>query len=591
MSDTSSQTTSYTAETWRIFASHMRRYRWWFFLTFFGVVGGTLTDMLLPFFYKRLFDGLADPARNNIATLVVILVWILAMHCIARLGFFLAQFTESYGVAKVMSDLLDTCFKYLHGHSHGFFNNSFTGSLVRKATRYTRSFEDINDQIIWSIVPAFITLISSIFILGYRNIWLGIGVFLWSVAFIGVNYRFVLYKMRFDARRVEADTAVSGHLADTLTNHLNLKLFGGIEKEYSFFASLTDAWFRKQRKVWQLNAYSFSVQSLFMYALEFGVLYYALHMWRQGAFTVGDFVFLQGIVLQIGHQLWGVGRYLHAIYEGFANAGEMTEILLKGHDIVDVPGAKPLMAPAGVIDFDAVGFGYEEGESAIFNNFNLHIPSGHRVALVGSSGSGKSTLIKLLFRFADIQGGAIKIDGQNIAEVTQHSLRDALSLVPQESSLFHRSILENIRYARPEASVEEVMAAAKAAHCHEFIQRFPEGYETMVGERGVKLSGGERQRVAIARAILKDAPILVLDEATSSLDSESEQLIQDALSNLMKDRTTIVIAHRLSTIMQMHTIYVLDQGQVVEHGSHNELRLRENGFYRKLWDIQAGGFM
>jgi ATP-binding cassette subfamily B protein len=290
------------------------------------------------------------------------------------------------------------------------------------------------------------------------------------------------------------------------------------------------------------------------------------------------------------HKLWNVGRNMRRVYQAIADGNEMTEMLLTPHEVQDVENAGLLKVNSGKIEFNHTSFSYKDQES-IFNDFNLSISGGERVALVGPSGGGKSTIVKLLFRSYDLTGGGIEIDGQDISKVTQESLREQISLVPQDPILFHRSILENIRYAKPEATEKEVIAAAKAAHCHEFIEKLSSKYETMVGERGVKLSGGERQRVAIARAILKNAPILVLDEATSSLDSESESLIQDALKTLMQGKTTIVIAHRLSTIMAMDRIVVIEDGQITEQGKHEELLKDKDGKYQKLWHIQAGGFV
>ena len=288
-------------------------------------------------------------------------------------------------------------------------------------------------------------------------------------------------------------------------------------------------------------------------------------------------------------RLVAIQNDLRRIYDAIADGTEMVEILQKPHDIQDISNAKILQVATGSVLFKQVNFGFGENKS-VLSNLSLDIPGGQRVALVGPSGAGKSTITKLLLRLFDIKGGTIEIDGQDIAKVTQDSLREHIAFVPQEPVLFHRSLMDNIRYGRRDATDDEVIEAAKQAHCHEFISGLAEGYNTFVGERGVKLSGGERQRVAIARAILKNAPILILDEATSSLDSESESLIQDALATLMQNKTVLVIAHRLSTIMKMDRIVVLEGGKVVADGTHEQL-LTENGLYHKLWSIQAGGFL
>jgi ATP-binding cassette subfamily B protein len=326
-----------------------------------------------------------------------------------------------------------------------------------------------------------------------------------------------------------------------------------------------------------------------MIVAEFFIIYIAIRMWSNGLLTVGDVALMQMYLLRIFDKLWGVGRNIRHIYEALADANEMTEILLRPHEVKDLPNANNLEVERGEIKFENVTFGYHE-EADVLNKFNLAIKPGERVALIGPSGGGKSTIAKLLFRFYNLQDGRVLIDEMDIAEVTQDSLRASIALVPQDPILFHRSLMENIRYAKPEASDEEVIRAAKLAHAHEFISSFRQGYETLVGERGVKLSGGERQRVAISRAILKNAPILVLDEATSSLDSESEMLIQDALKELMQGRTTIVIAHRLSTVMQVDRIVVIAGGRIAEEGRHEELLKVQEGTYQRRWEIQAGGF-
>jgi ATP-binding cassette subfamily B protein len=326
-----------------------------------------------------------------------------------------------------------------------------------------------------------------------------------------------------------------------------------------------------------------------MVVTEFAVMYFALTAWQRGELSVGGVVLLQAYFLRLFDKLWDAGSNIRAVYEALADANEMTELLVHQHGIKDAPAADLLTGVKGAVTFDAVTFGYHSG-AAVLKDFNLSIKAGERVALVGPSGGGKSTILKLIMRLYDIQQGSIRIDGKDISTVTQDSLRAALSFVPQDPILFHRSLAENIRYAKPDATDEEVIAAARLAHAHEFIERSQHGYQTLVGERGIKLSGGERQRIAIARALLKNAPILILDEATSSLDSESEMLIQDALHTLMAGRTTIVVAHRLSTIMQMDRIVVISGGGILEEGTHEELLKEHQGTYQKLWNIQAGGF-
>jgi ATP-binding cassette subfamily B protein len=306
--------------------------------------------------------------------------------------------------------------------------------------------------------------------------------------------------------------------------------------------------------------------------------------------AISTLILIVNYSMQIMGELWNVNNIFKGVNRVFGDAYEMTEILDMEDDVRDMPGAKPLVVKRGAISYDGVSFKHHDAKESIFTDFNLDIKPGERIGLVGISGSGKTTLTKLLLRFADCDQGQISIDGQNIKDVQQVSLRESIAYVPQETSLFHRTIAENIAYAKPDATQAEIERAAKLANAHEFIKDLPNGYETLVGERGIKLSGGQRQRIAIARAILKDAPILVLDEATSALDSESEALIQDALVKLMKGRTSIVVAHRLSTIASLDRIIVLDNGKIVEQGSHAEL-LKKGGEYNKLWSRQSGAFL
>ncbi|KKP37559.1 MAG: ABC transporter ATP-binding protein, ATP-binding cassette, subfamily B, bacterial [Candidatus Peregrinibacteria bacterium GW2011_GWF2_33_10] len=331
------------------------------------------------------------------------------------------------------------------------------------------------------------------------------------------------------------------------------------------------------------------IQAAFMMGFEVLILYIALKLWQKGIFTIGDFVLIQSYVFQLMDRLWNFGRIIRDIYRALADGEDMIEILYNEHEIKDLPNAKILKVDKGLIEFKNVCFGYNK-KDFVFDRFSLQIKAGEKVAIVGRSGEGKTTLVKMLLRFYDLNDGIIEIDKQDIKKVTQDTLRESISLVPQEPILFHRTIFENIKYAKSEALDEEVYQASKLAFADDFIQKLPDKYETYVGERGIKLSGGERQRVAIARAILKNAPILILDEATSSLDSGAEKMIQEALKTLLRNKTSIVIAHRLSTIMSMDRIIIIENGKVIEQGKHEEL-LSHKGRYFDLWSTQVRGFI
>jgi ATP-binding cassette subfamily B protein len=389
--------------------------------------------------------------------------------------------------------------------------------------------------------------------------------------------------------KAEADSRVVGNLADAISNQNTVVLFSGSRYELKRFAETVVLWSKALIRVWIADAWIWMGIGLFMIGIQALLLYVGVQLWQEGLFTVGDFVLVQAYLITAFERMERINRELRRMGDAYSDAHEMAEILDTLHEVSDKPDAKALAVSRGEIAFRGVGFHFHE-EKAVFEDFNLRVEGGEKVALIGPSGAGKTTITKLLLRLFDVKEGAVEIDGQNIADVTQESLRNAIAFVPQEPILFHRTLMENIRYGRRDASDEEVIEAARQAHCHEFISVLPLGYETFVGERGVKLSGGERQRVAIARAILKNAPVLVLDEATSSLDSESEVLIQKALATLMEGKTVIVIAHRLSTIQRMDRIVALEGGAIAEEGTHQEL-LAKKGLYAKLWSHQAGGFL
>jgi len=486
--------------------------------------------------------------------------------------------------------LYQTCFSYLHRHSVSFFNNNFVGSLVKKINRFPSSFLGLTDLLLFDVISLFVNTVFIIVVLFYKNWQIGLGLLIWISIYASLNYFFSLYKIKFDLKRNEADSKVTAVLADTITNHQNVKLFNGTKRENHFFSSVLEKWRFLRQFTWDISNFFESFQSFSMFVCELAIFYIAVKLWEKGLVTIGDFVLLQVYLINIFHRFWDFGRLVRRYYEHLADANEMTEILQIPHQIKNSYTAKELVIKRSDIQFKDVFFGYNKTRM-IFKNFNLKINAGERVALVGSSGAGKSSLINMLLRNYDLFGGYILIDNQKTSSITLESLWQSISLVPQDPILFHRTLMENIRYSLPEAADKEVIAAAKLAGAHEFISCFPEGYETLVGERGVKLSGGERQRIAIARAMLKNAPILILDEATSSLDSESEYLIQEALDKLMKNKTVIVIAHRLSTIIKMDRIIVLENGSIIEEGAHVDLLKQKDGLYARLWQRQVGGFI
>lgn len=577
-----------TGKTLKIYWQHAMRYRWQALTIVLCIFFANLIDVYVPYLFKGFFDLLAQGSKDNIPELSRMLWWILSVNLVMWVLYRVAGLTNNYFQPRVMSDLLNTCYGYLQKHSISFFDNSFVGSLVRRITRYSSSFETIADQLTWEMGRIGVRIGAILIVLLFYKPLIGVVAVVWAVAYIAIMYKFAKYKLKYDIEAAEMDTEVTKQAADTITNQYNLKVFSAITREVNSFSAITEKLAKIKNLKWNLEEIVNAVQALLIFGLEIGVLFLGLHFWEKDQFTIGDFVLVQTYMMMVFDNLWGIGRQIRRTYEALADADEMTEILAKPHSVQDVEGAKRLIAKNGRIEFLDVTFGYKG--NIVFEKFNLTIKPGEKVAIVGPSGGGKTTLTKLLFRFYDLEAGKILIDGEDVSLVTQDSLRENLSLVPQEPILFHRSLLENIRYAQPKATEKEVVAASKLAFAHDFIEKLPEKYKTLVGERGVKLSGGERQRVAIARAILKNSRILVMDEATSALDSESEYLIQEGMKNLMRGKTVIVIAHRLSTIMQMDRIIVVENGKIVEQGSHIELLKAKKGTYQKLWGIQAGGF-
>jgi len=571
-----------TKQTLKIFWGHVKRYKISSTVVLLSMIAVSITNTVTPLYYKKFFDVLTENVLEKstlVPKLINILLFIFFLEIIHWLFWRIATFFSSYFQTRAIADIANTCFRYLHLHSYSYFNNTFVGSLVKKVNRFT-----------WEIIPLIFNIGIIIVVLFWKNKILGFAMCIWLIIFLSFNWVLTKYKLKFDIKRSQAETDASRVLADTITNQINLKLFNGYKREVKLFTDKNSVVQKLRQFTWNLDNTFEAIQGFLMIILEIGMFYMAVNLWTKDLFTVGDFVLLQTYVLIVMMKIWDFGRMVRHIYQNMADAEEMTEILLTPHEIVDIPNAKALRVNKGEIEFKNISFYYHQ-TNPVLKDFNLKIKSKEKIALVGPSGAGKTTITRLILRLHDIQAGKIFVDNQDISKIKLASLWKNISLVPQDPILFHRTLSENIAYGKPGATQAEIESAAKKAHAHEFIKEFEEGYDTYVGERGIKLSGGERQRVAIARSILHDAPILILDEATSSLDSKSELLIQDALDNLMKNKTVIVVAHRLSTIIKSDRILVIDKQGILEEGSHQELLKKPDGLYNKLWSLQAGGFI
>ena len=548
---------------------------------------------IIPLVFANMIDKISSGIPNDqiIPTLLPSAIMLIVCHIIGSiiLGWLRIRWLWIFEL-KVMYELATRSFNTVSAQSMQFHSDRFSGSLVSQTNKFIGAFERFFDLLTFDILYLLIMIVSTTCVLLTRAPLFALGLLIFIVLYVlcaAVTFKKISHLSREWA---EADNKQTGQLADSISNILSVKSYGREAHERHRYANFTratmNAGFAQMRGQMKrdmgFNIVNTGIIAIITLFLIIGQPVFGL--------AISTLILIVNYSMQIMGELWNVNNIFKGINRVFGDAYEMTEILDMEDAVVDIPGAKPLEVKRGAISYENVEFKHHDAKESIFTDFNLDIKPGERIGLVGISGSGKTTLTKLLLRFADVDNGQITIDGQNIKNVQQVSLRESIAYVPQETSLFHRSIAENIAYAKPDATQKEIERAAKLANAHDFIKDLPDGYETLVGERGIKLSGGQRQRIAIARAILKDAPILVLDEATSALDSESEALIQDALVKLMKGRTSIVVAHRLSTIASLDRIIVLDNGKIVEQGTHAQL-LKNGGEYNKLWSRQSGAFL
>lgn len=552
------------------------------------VMVATLAEVLVPMFSGRIVDAISGGQESALNDAIRAFATVAALGVTSVvLRYFVFQGIIKLTL-KMMAQVVNDGFYRVQRFSTDWHANSFAGSTVRKVTRGMWALDALNDILLVALLPSLVMLVGASILLGSYWPVMGLVVAGGSIIYIAFTVLMSVGYVAPAASLANAwDTRLGGSLADAVSCNSVVKAFGAEVREEDRLRHVLSKWDTRTRRTWRRGTLNGTIQGFLMTLMQAGILGTGLYMWTQGLASAGDITFVLAMFFVLQGYLRDVGMHIRNLQRSVNDMEELVALASMPLGVEDKPGAKPIAIGEGGIKFDRVTFRYGSHATALYRDFSVAIKPGERVGLVGHSGSGKTTFVKLIQRLYDINEGAITIDGQNIAEHQQASLRGQIAIVQQEPILFHRTLAENIAYGRPEASRAEIVEAAKQANAYDFIMALPKGFETMVGERGVKLSGGERQRVAIARAFLADAPVLILDEATSSLDSESEVMIQEAMERLMIGRTTLVIAHRLSTVRSLDRLLVFDKGKIVEEGNHEALIRLQGGIYRRLFERQA----
>src|SRR5690242_17333144 len=551
----------------------------------------TLTEVIVPVFAGRLVDALAlgrpalDEALKAFGAMAALGLLMLGMRHLAWAGMVPLTLSMMRNVA------LDT-FHRVQRFSTDWHNNSFAGSTVRKITRGMWALDSLNDVLLLSLLPAFVVLVTTVFLLGNHWPIMGAIMAIGALAYTTLAVVLATYVIAPTSRLSNAlDTRMGGVLSDALGANAVVKSFGAEGREDARLGRVVEKWSRRTWTTWMRHTWNSTGQLTLLWTVRTAITAVALWLWWKERATPGEITYVLTTYFVVHGYLRDIGQHIHQLQRAVNEMEEMVLLYSEPLGVADVSHARHLQITLGEVRFEHVTFRYPAHALPVYRDLSVRIAPGERIGLVGHSGSGKTTFVKLIQRLYDVTEGRIVIYGQNIADAKQASLRTPIAIVQQEPMLFHRTLAETIAYARPDPTQAQTESAARLANAHEFITRLPHGYQTRVGERGVKLSGGERQRVALARAFLADAPILILDEATSSLDSESEALIQEAMTRLMSGRTSIVIAHRLSTVRAMHRILVFEHGCIVEEGSHEALLCRLHGHYKRLFEHQSGSVL
>ncbi|HRD54927.1 MAG TPA: ABC transporter ATP-binding protein [Parachlamydiaceae bacterium] len=555
--------------------------------------GWSLDHTLWPYIFMRVIDAITNmPADRSMMWQVLtptlwmwVILWIGLEFSFRMSGILMAK-----AIPKMEADVRMSMFDYVQHHSYRYFNDNLAGALANKISDMVKGITNVFQLLSGLFFPVLLAVLIAFFSFLLIQPFFALILFVWVLAHLSICLYFSNGCSDYANIHAEAKSRLSGSIVDSFTNHVTFRLFGRQGLEYRHLLSLQNKEIVKQEKtLFYIEKMKLALGIASFLGPGVAITWFMLYAWQQEIITTGEVVFIFNITWNITMMVWIAGLEFPKLFKEIGVCRQALTILQDKHDIVDATNAVPLALTHGEIIFDHVSFRYNK-KTKIFDGHTVVIQAGEKVGLVGFSGSGKTTFVNLILRHYDLEQGKILIDGQDISKVTQKSLRRQIALIPQDPSLFHRTVMENLRYGLPSATDEEVYEASKKAHCHEFILRLEKGYDTVVGERGAKLSGGQRQRIAIARAILKNAPILILDEATSALDSVTEKYIQESLTGLMQGRTALVVAHRLSTLSGMDRILVFQDGKIIEEGSHEDL-LEEDGYYAELWRMQAGGFL
>jgi len=561
------------------------------FVMFVAAILLRTMDVSIPYVAKHIVDtaatieGAADPWA-------VMLPWLYALVgvlLVQQIFHFTGWWSTYHLRMPLQAQLNRNIFAYVQRHAPTYFDNQLTGKIAYRTNICADQIFSIIEQTRWDFLPA-IGFTTAVFVNFYAmNSMFATGMLVWMVLYLGICIYMGRRIAPYSTRRSEAKAHITGRVADSISNIRNVIYDAAHSQEDRLVGEAISHAMNEDRTLFRKIVRQRLVQMVFNNSFYILIFTGATYCLINHIITLGDFLLLTTLSVTLVRQIHDLGQRMPDFFDMYGSAYDSISTLIVPHALPDRESAAAMSAGTGEVQFDDISFSYSKNKP-IFKDLSLMIPAGQKVGLVGHSGGGKSTFVNLMMRLYDVTAGRILINGHDVSHVTQESLRRQIALIPQDTILFHRTMRDNIRYARPEATDAEVEAAAQKAHAHEFIMELPKGYDTLVGERGIKLSGGQRQRIAIARAILKDAPILLLDEATSALDSESEALIQSSMKTVMQGKTVIAIAHRLSTLASLDRLLVLEKGKVVEDGTHNEL-LALGGIYAQLWKRQSGGFL